>query len=247
MAVDVTLDSVVRHNLAMRKLPLHFYGPMLVFAKRGLEEMHFDSLQKLKTAVLTLDTTLKTATLPVDFVEEVLVGVEVNDKVRPIGYNHRINTRDDGGIPFEQGPSIYTVDSGYLLGGILLENYFNEYGDFKGRHFGRPVISLDSYTILRDLGKIRVDNGSDITKVHLIYLSMPEKVSNKSVIHPFAQQSLHSWIDWQWAKHNKDKDQELRRRDFYNDYRILRARKNKMTTVEIKRVVRNKFGLAIKN
>jgi hypothetical protein len=245
--VDITLDAIIRRNLAMRKLPLHFYGPMLVFAKRGLEQMHFHSLHKVKTVVLTLDTDLMTADLPDDFVEEVAVGVETGDKVRPIGYNHRINTRDDEGEPFEQAADVYTLDVGFLFGGIILENYYNEYGDFKGRFFGRPVTFTDSYTILRDLGKIRVDNKSDLTTVHLTYLSMPEKVSDKSVIHPFAQQPLHSWINWQWAQYNQDKDQELRRRDYFNDLRVLRASLNKMTTTEIKRVVRNKINLAIKN
>jgi hypothetical protein len=247
MAVDITIDSIIRRNLAKRKLPLHYYSPLLVIAKEGLDEMHFDSLQKVKIATLSLDPDLMTATLPVDFVEEVAVGIETGDKVRPIGYNHRINKRDDGGVPFTQEHDVYTLGTGYVIGGTLLENIYNEYLGYKGRNFGRPVTFTDSYTILRELGKIRIDNKSTEDSVQLTYLSLPEKVTNKSVIHPFAKKALDSYINWQWALYNSEKDQELRRRDFYNDYRILRGRLNEMTTTEIKRVVRNKFVLAIKN
>jgi hypothetical protein len=247
MAVDITIDSIIRRNLAKRTLPLHYYGPMLVMAKEGLDEMHFDSLQKVKIATLPLDADLKTADLPDDFVEEISVGIETGDKVRPIGYNHRINKRDDEGTPFPEEPDLYTLGTGYVVGGTLLENIYNEYLGYKGRNFGRPVTFTDSYTILRELGKIRVDNKSTETSVQLIYLSLPEKVTNKSVIHPFAKKTLDSYLNWQWEVYNKGKDQELRRRDFYNDYRILRARKNKMTTTEIKRIVRNKIVLSIKN
>ena len=247
MAQDISIDAIIRRNLAMRKLPLHYYSPMLVMAKRGLEEMHFDTLQKVKIAVLTLDTELFTADLPADFVEEISVGLEIGDKVKPIGYNHRINQKDDEGVPFEQETDVYAFGNGYMFAGVMIENLYDEHLGYKGRQFGRPVTFTDSFTILRELGKIRIDNRTDATEVHLVYLSMPEKVSNKSVIHPFAQASLHSWLNWQWSLYNGGKDQELRRRDFYNDYRILRGRMNKMSTVEIKRIVRNKFQLAIKN
>jgi hypothetical protein len=246
MAQDITIDAIIRRNLAKRRLPLHYYSPMLVMAKDGLEEMHFDSLQKVKIAVLSIDTDLMTADLPDDFVEEVMVGIETGDKVRPIGYNHRIN-QNDNDAAYDQEADVYSFGSGQLSAGVLLENSYNEYLGYKGRNFGRPVTFTDSYTVLRDANLIRIDNKSDITSIQLIYLSLPEKVSDKSVIHPFAKKSLEEFINWQWAVYNKDKDQELRRRDFYNQYRILRARKNKMTTIEIKRVVRNKFGLAIKN
>jgi hypothetical protein len=247
MPQDITLDSIIRRNLAKRKLPLHYYSPVLVIAKEGLNEMHFNTLQKVKIVTLTLDASLMTADLPVDYVEAVFVGLETGDKVRPIGDNHRINKISDGGTPFEADADLYVSGTSYATGGHALESHFNEYGAYNGRNFGRPVTFTDSYTILRDLGKIRIDHKSDATEVQLTYLTKPEKVTNKSVIHPFAQQSLNNWIDWQWAIYNKEQDQEMRRRDFFNSYRLLRGMLNKLTTVEIKRTIRNKINLAIKN
>jgi hypothetical protein len=245
MALNINIDSIVRRNLAKRRLPLHYYGPMLVMAKDVLEELHFDSLQKTKIIEITLDSN-KQGDLPVDFVDEVIVGFEVGDKVRPLGFSDQLNKKTTSD-PFEQAADIYSLGTGLGVSGILLESYYNEYLGYNGRNFGRPVTFTDSYTILRDTGKIRLDNKTEITKIHLVYLTLPEKISNKSVIHPFAKKALDTGIDWEWAKYNKDKDQMLRRADFYNERRIVNARKNKMTTTEIKRAVRKSFMLAIKN
>lgn len=246
MAVDITLNSIIRRNLAKRKLPLHYYSPMLVIAKEGLDEMHFHSLQKVERVVLDVDATLMTADLPADYVEAVAVGVEVGDKVRPIGYNHRINARDDENVPYESESDLYAFGTTGIVNGQVGMNH-NEYGDYLGKNYGRPVTFTDAYTINRELGEIRIDNDSDITAIHLVYITMPKKISDKSVIHPFAKQALDDYIDWQWAIYNKEKDQELRRRDFFNSWRILRGSLNKLTTVEIKRVVRNKINLSPKS
>jgi hypothetical protein len=247
MAQDITLDSIIRRNLAKRKLPLHYYSAVLVIAKEGLDDMHFHTLQKVKIATLTLDADLMTADLPEDYVEAVFVGLETGDKVRPIGDNHRINKKDDEGTPFEPEADLYVSGASYTAGNYSLDSHYSEYGAYNGKNFGRPVTFTDSYTIIRELGKIRVDHKSDATEIQLTYLSLPEKVSNKSVIHPFAKQTLNDWIDWQWAKYNKEQDQEMRRRDYFNSNRILRGMLNKLTTVEIKRTIRNKINLAIKN
>lgn len=236
MAADITIDSIIRRNLAKRRLPMHYYGPMLVIAKDGLNELHFDMLQKVKYAVLPVDATLKSAALPADYVEAVMVGYEIGDKVRPIGFNKSINKRDDEGTAFEEPVDLY-----------LIEEIYQQYGGYKGRNFGRPVTFTDSYTINRELGIIRIDNKSDLTELHLIYLSLPEKVSNKSVIHPFAKKALEAFVDWEWAIYNKEKDVDRKRFEFFNWHRILGARMNKLTTVEIIRSARKNIRMSIKN
>jgi hypothetical protein len=246
MAVDITLNSIIRRNLGKKKLPLHYYSPMLIIAKEGLDEMHFHTLQKVERVVLTLDEDLMTATLPEDYVEACAVGIEVGDKVRPIGYNHRINARDDENVPYDDEADLYAFGSTGIMNGVV-GSHHNEYGDYLGKNFGRPVTFTDSYTINRELGEIRIDNNSDATEIHLVYITLPKKISDKSVVHPLAKKSVDDYIDWQWAKYNKDKDQELRRRDFFNSWRILRGSMNKLTTVEIKRVVRNKINFSPKS
>jgi hypothetical protein len=245
-AVTVTVDAVIRRFLALSQLPLHYYVPMLVVAKQGLDEMHFDTLQKVKHVTLTLDATFE-AELPADFVEAVAIGINVGDKVRSIGFNDRLNDADDAGAGFEETADQY-ASTQYNATGTFLENFFNEYGDFKGQQFGRKLTWSDSYTINREEGFIRVDNKSEATEVHLIYLSLPEKISNKSIIHPFAQRALLEFLGWQKAVYFKElREVQYKRNEFYNEYRKLRARLNKLTTVEIKRAIRRNINMAVKS
>jgi len=250
--IDITIDSIIRKQLSMMGLPIHYYVPMLVIARRGLEEMHFDTLQKVKYALLTIDAANE-ALLPADYVELVYAGIEHGDKVRNIGQNDDMNARDNGGVAFPQTENQYR----YSLGLPGVDTFlFDEYGQFKAGQFGRNVTWDESFKINREEGFVRVDNKSNITQLHLVYIGMPEKISNKSVIHPFAQQALMDYINWKWAEYTVNRNQYstwrepdylIKRREFYNQYRILRGRKNKMTTVEIKRAIRRNIKLSVKN
>jgi len=83
MAVNVTLDAIIRRYLALNRLPMHYYVPMLVIAKQGLDEMHFDTLGKVKYEVLEVDDAHQVE-LPDDYVEMVGILTETGDKMRPI-------------------------------------------------------------------------------------------------------------------------------------------------------------------
>jgi hypothetical protein len=245
--VNVTLDAIIRRYLALNQLPLHYYVPMLVIAKQGLEEMHFDTLGKVKHVVLTASEGYQ-ITLPTDYVEAVMIGQEFGDKVRPMGYDRNMNSRDNDDTAFDQYADQLEFGPTSLSTSPYIESYFNEYGNFLGKQFGRNVVWEESYTVNREEGFIRLNNklaaGID---VHLIYLSLPEKVSNQSVVHPFAQRSLIEFIGWQKSVYFKEKDTiQYKRNEYYNEYRKLRARLNKMTTVEIKRAVRRNVNLAVK-
>lgn len=240
--VDITLDAIIRRNLVAMGLPIHYYVNMLVLARRGLQELHFDTLQKVKHAVLSVDSANE-ATLPTDYVESVYVGIEVGDKVRHIGDSGRINKRDNSGVAFDQVNNQYRYAFGSPGADLF---FFDEFGQFISGQFGRNTTWTDDYTINRDLGILRVDNKSNITSVHLVYLSLPEKVTNRSVVHPFAEQALTDWVSWKWAEYTKDKMLGYYKSLFYNAHRILRGRKNKMTTVEIKRSIRRNTRLSVK-
>lgn len=79
--VDITLDNVIRRTLAMKGLPIHYYMTMLLYSRRGLDEMSFNSLQKVSTAVLTFDAANQ-CNLPSDYVEAVDIWWEQGDKAK---------------------------------------------------------------------------------------------------------------------------------------------------------------------
>lgn len=210
--------------------------------------MHYNTLQKIKTVALTIEDDI--AYLPNDFVSEVLVGIEVGDKVRPIGAGRKINPKPAAGVYTEAADYIGSHPYNWAFNLNWFNTYYTPFGEFKGKLFGKGGRWVDSYKILRDEGIIRFNNRSAETELLLIYLSTPESVSNTSVIHPFAEEALLMWISWQVARHDRNTpyiEIESKKRDYDNAYRVLRGMMNKMTTTEIIRSVRRGYRLANKN
>lgn len=251
LPTNITLDAIIRRDLAMKKLPLHFYLPFLVLAKRGLEELHFDTLYQIKAVTLSVNAG-DMVDMPSGLVDVIFLGVEKGDKVRKYGKNLALNDRlnQDTGvdIPFTEETGSLTYESNlYNLGSTILENFYDQNGNYRGRIFGRELDWVDSYKVLRDLGKIRIDNRSQNETIHLVYLAMPEKVSDQSVIHPYAQSALLAYINWKWSENNSPREVSYWRNEFYNEERKLRGRMNEMDITDILRSMRSQFRLSFKN
>lgn len=249
--VNTTLDAIVRRTLAKHKLPIHYYVPFLLHAREGAENNHFDVIGELKYVVLAVNDGYM-ADLPADCVEVVYVGLENGDKVKPIGYKNTLNKKLNQSlgvdVPFDEAE-----DSNWWLGSLegsfALQNYYTTEGEFRGRLFGQGAQYSDAYTILRGEGKIRLDQKSDITNLHVAYVALPEKVNNQSLVHPYSAQAVSDYIIWQWAIFNPSNrfDPVQKERLFNNSRRKLTARGNKMTATELKRILRKGFVLSPKN
>lgn len=248
-AVDITLDNVIRRTLAMKGLPIHYYVPMLLYSRRGLDEMQFNTLQKVSTAVLTFDAALQ-VNLPSDYAEAIDIWWEVGDKAKALGFGERMNFRNTNDVAFPVAADQITMSSSFNTPSLWMPNFYNEFGTGKGRLFGSNVIFHNTFTINREAGFIRIDNSNAnlITTITLIYLTLPQKNANaQTVIHPFAQNALIDYNNWKWAEYTNDRNTLIKRKEFYNQYRILRAMMDKMTTVEIMRSLRKHINLTIKN
>jgi hypothetical protein len=247
--VDITIDSVIRRTLAMKGLPIHYYIPMLLYARRGLDEMQFNSLGKVSYAVLTFDAAGQ-ASLPSDYVETVDVVQEVGDKMKALGFGERMNARDTNDTAFSVAADQITLSSSFNSPSLWFPNFYNEFGTGKGRLFGSQVIFHNTYTINRESGFIRLDNQQigSVKSVTLIYLTTPQKnASSQTVIHPFAQNALIEYLNWKWDEYIKNPDYPNRRKEFYNQYRNLRGMLDKMSTVELMRSLRKHANLSIRN
>jgi hypothetical protein len=246
--VDITLDNVIRRTLAMKGLPIHYYMTMLLYSRRGLDEMSFNSLQKVSTAVLTFDAANQ-CNLPSDYVEAVDIWWEQGDKAKALGFGERMNFRNTNDTGFAVVADQITLSSSFNTPSLWMPNFYNEFGTGKGRMFGSNVIFHNTFTINREAGFIRRDNQNAlITSITLVYLTTPQKnASAQTVIHPMAQNALIDYLNWKWDEYTKHPDYPNRRKEFYNQYRILRAMLDKTSTVEIMRSLRKHINLTIKN
>lgn len=224
---NTTINDIVRRSLAMHWLPEHYYLPFLLHAKRGLELMHFNILPSAKSTTLTVESN-NVAYLPLDFVSEIYVATEVGDKLSLLSRSDKLNPSDNDGNAFA------VVDPEDYLTQVRDEAILGvmEIGDMdliKGQAI------QDRYRVIRDEGIIRIDNRSELTSIHLRYITLPQKVSSQSVIHPLAADALLDYIAWKWAEYNPSNRFEPRtkRKEFFNSYRILRASLKKFNIKDI--------------
>lgn len=235
--VTVTLDEVIRKTLRKAGLPLHYYIHYLLFARDGLKEMKFSILPSEKTTELALDSNNE-ATLPTDFVGEVGVYKAEGDKLVQLPHNYLLSSFDTQ-VPFEQVDQVFSSGDGSPL-------YIDEFNSDVGRQFGMLYPRTNGYRIITELNKIRVDVGSDLGKVYLKYVTMPVKVANKSLVHPFIEPALVAYINWQVAFYAADRDVMMKRTEFFNQRRLAKAALSKISIVDILSSFRIHHNQAIK-
>lgn len=235
--VTVTLDEVIRKTLNKQGLPLHYYIKYLVIARDGLRELNFSILPCEKTEELVLDAN-KECILPVDFVGEVALYKAEGDKLIEIPHNSLISSYDNT-EPFGISDPIFSAGEGVPL-------YADEFRSDVGRQFGQIYPRVNGYRILTELNKIRVDNTSDLEKVYLKYVTMPQRVNNKTLIHPFIEPAIVAYINWQVSQYAGDRDMLVKRQEFYNQRRLAKSNLNRVNITDILSSFRMYHNQAIK-
>lgn len=241
MAVNITIDSLVKRSIAEHRLTLHYYVPFLLYAKRALDELRMNTLGTLKTATITIDPTTMQGDLPSDYIDEVSVGVTVGDKIKQIGHGEAL-TKEDGSFDPVSDYEDFSID------------YINQFSDgllygADGGVYGLGVEWVDEYTINRSTGKIRINNKSDIDTVYLVYIGEETLVNGGSVVHPFAQEAIMNYTAYKFAESNPRNrfDPQIKKREFNIERKKLRASLNKMTPTDVKRSIRREFMQSVKN
>lgn len=243
---NYTINEVVRRSLGLHGLSNHYYMDFLQIALQGARKINLETMPNVKAVSLPIGSG-DTVDLPDDCIDVLTVGVEIGDKVRPFGKNYSLNDRDNSDEPFGE------IDASGLNSGAFqaefYNNYFSKYGDILGKMYGLGVSWTDEYRVLRSQGKIRISNKTDASTVHLTYVAEPETLNGETLVHPYAEQTLIDYIAWQYSNY-RDKnrfDTAQKRKDFYNSYRILRAKRWNLTVTDLKRVMRKNNKMSPKS
>ena len=80
----------------------------------------------------------------------------------------------------------------------------------------------------------------------MLYFSDGQSADNATQIDSYAISCIQSYIDWKRSPMAAMKDSS-EARTFYNERRILRARLDDMTIVDIKNTLHNNYKATIKN
>ena len=245
----VTLDYIVKNVMVDNwENTEHNYMRYLQWAFRGLKQINFDVLRDVRTVVLTMNDN-RTVDLPLDFVNYTKIGVCVNGFIKVLGTRRdmcltrsldncgnvvRNDVKLNCSVLDDFGPYTY-----------LFYNYRN--GENVGQLFGvgggrnhRGYYRVDTKN-----RQISFTTDGEKTDVVIEYISDGVSPTGKSKIHVFAEECLIKWIHWQRIDNKKGENQaekERKRREYYNEFRKLRARMKSFTLDELLATFRSSYA-----
>jgi len=189
------------------------------YALRGIREMGFDLMRKIKTAELTVDTTLGKVDFPADFVALTKLGVLGTDGILySFVENPNLNLLEN-----QPSDSIPDYMSGFES--YVYRNYISN--SQQGRLYGLDGgQGSGEYRINFEQGRIELALNTSVAKVLVEYVADEARSTNPSV-HIFAEEALRSYLYYRIIerKSNVPLSEKARaRQEYYNERRKANAR-----------------------
>lgn len=206
------------------------------FALRGIREMGFDMMQRIKTEQLTVDSALGTVDLPADFVALTKLGVLGTDGVLySFVENPNLNLLENQ--PAESIPDYMAGFESYVY-----RNYLSQTSS--GRLYGLGGgQGAGEYRINFEQNRIEVGLNVSVSKVLIEYIA-DEALSTNPSIHIFAEEALRSYIYLKLIerKSNVPANEKARaRREYYNERRKANARLKSFSKEDALLMIRRNF------
>jgi len=203
-------------------------------ALRGIREMGFDILKRIKAANLAVSAT-NTVTLPADYVDLVTIGVVGEDGlVYVFGENKNKNllANNAGNLP------------DYLLGysDFIYRNFVNSTTDGRLYGYGGGHYSGE-YRINIEEDRIELTLGTGVAEIYIEYIADEALAANPSV-HAYAEQAVRSYIYYKLIdrKSNVPAVEKARaRQEYYNERRLANARLKSFSKEEALKTIRKNF------
>ena len=212
------------------------------YALRGVREMGFDILKRIKSVKLSVNQSNWTVELPDDFVDMAKIGYVGSDGlIYVFGENKNINysrayVLDSGNNPIDSdGDGVYDrVDakdgatnnsslSAYDT--YIFRNY--TYAASNGRLYGLGGGQYSGeYRINYEQNRIEIASTDGITEVVIEYIA-DEALSSNPTVHKYAEDALRSYIYYKIVerKTNVPANEKMRaRQEYYNERRLANAR-----------------------
>lgn len=244
------VDSIIRRSLLERSMPIHWYVEYLFHATAAVRELSFDSLQIINTVNLPIGT-YGEVNLPSDFVDDLGVLIAVGNQLQEVPKNYNLNplrTTNPAGqfVPFADIPDGLS----YVYGNNYLWNWFwnfNDWGEPTGRFFGAPGGTIQGYQVFKERRQIQLTDAlAGVSGIVLRYISDGQRVDNATQIDVQATAAIQAYIGWKSSGNAAIKD-SYEAATYYNERRLLRARMNSLTRIDILNILYNSFTAAIKS
>ena len=240
------------------------------FALRGIRELGFDVVSRVKSLKLTVDKTNNTVAIPDDYVDMIKLGVVDSDGILKIfGENKHLNysrklaegtstsDSEEGPLPIEGNLILNREDSKTSTAQDLntaddydyyvFENYMYNgtlgrlYGIGGGQKHGQYRINLDQ-------NRIEIDTDGSYSDVVMEYVA-DEARSTNPVIHVYAEEALRAYIHYKLCERKSTvpaNEKARARSEYYNERRKANRRLSNFSKDEAMRITRKNFKLAPK-
>jgi len=246
------LDIIVKRWLLEKGLPIHYYIEALFHSSTALRELSFDTLKIINTSNLPVNS-YGAVDLPADFKDDIAVCVDYGGVLGELPKQNWINPlrlHDATSGSFEPSSTnitsqLDTVNFGQSNTWSWFWN-ISDYGEPTGRFFGAKGGTSQGYKVIKERRQIQLTENFAGGNIVLLYISDGQSADNATQIDSYAISCIQSYIDWKRSPMAAMKDSP-EASTFYNERRLLRARLDDMTIVDIKNTLHNSYKSTIKN
>lgn len=233
------LEKVVREYLIESGRTEHRFAQSLQFGISCLRELQFDVTGSPVIKELTINDN-DTVDLPNDYLNYIRIGyVDQAGRFRELGVNNKIalnrNLTDCGVISDEAS----TLDDVSYVP-YPLEYYASHYrnGENIGRYYGAGGGNnvRGGFRIDKNFSQIQLENYQGGDTITLEYLADPNKSEGNFDVHPFAVETIKSWIDWKINASNPNVPvgfSEQKRLLYSRNKKLLFARMSSMSVQDM--------------
>jgi hypothetical protein len=226
------------------------------FALRGVRELGFDMLKRIKSLKMPIDKTLSVVDLPDDFVDLTKIGIIGADGlVYVIGENKNINISqkyklDALGNPIDSDsdgvydrvdakdvPTQPNHQDNYVFRNYLYDNTEGRVYGIGGGQYG------GEYRINYDQNRIEIGSGIDASEIVIEYIADEARSSNPS-IHIYAESALRAFIYYKLIERKSivPANEKMRARaEYYNERRLANARIKAFSKEEALKTIRKNY------
>lgn len=256
----VTLSQVISNFKVLNEADTYCAGTsdtvIRALALRGIREMGFDMMKRVRSLRLPVNTSLSTVDLPDDFVDLVKIGYVGKDGlVYVFGENKNINysqsyvdpmvdsdgdgvfDREDDKGPVTSIPTLLSGQESFLFRNYLYENTYGALYGLGGGHYS------GEYRLNLDQNRIELYPAGTADEVVIEYIADEARSSNPSV-HIYLEPALNAYIYYKIVERKAIvpfNEKARARQEFYNEKRLANSRLKSFSKEEALKTIRKNF------
>lgn len=248
----LTLDQIVRSAIMDIGASMNRYEQFKHFAIEGYRDFHLELAQEVKTVRLPL-TAWKSVELPVDYVDWVMIGYEMNNNIQVFLHDERIplptiDEDEDGVLDAPVATQATPVEQ--VPGGVPYYFYnHTKFGEDTGELYGLTTKfnGIGYYKFNPERREIQFDAAINAdTTIYLEYISDGYNPTEATVVNVQAAKLVKSYIHMcrhKYAKSSTGQDKKMSEDDYYREFRRVQDRLQPITVADVLECARDGYKL----